>query len=283
VPGIKITADATCDLPYELLERYNIDVCSLYVQFKGKMLKDKIEITPKEIFDDVKNGGPIPTTSAPSIGDYTEFFSKIRENYDEIVHINISSAISASHQSAKLAAESMSGVYIVNSKSLSSGTGLLVLKAAEMVEKGLNGAEIAENLNAMADKVKASFVIDRLDFMKKGGRCSALAALGANMLKIKPSIVLINGMLKLGQKYRGSLTRALEAYVDDQLAGKADSLDLSCIFITHSLLDDPGLVDFVKNRIAMHANFQNVYRSDASSVISAHCGPNTLGILYMLR
>jgi len=280
---IRITADATCDLPKELLKSLHINTIPLYVEFKGQTFLDGVNITPEEIFKDVLAGGRIPGTSAPSIGDYHDFFTKQKEDCDEIVHLSISSRISASYQSARLAAESMEGVYVVDSFALSSGTGLLVLKAAQMAEESKSAEEIANITTALRKNVRTSFLLDRLDFLYKGGRCSALQALGANLLRLKPCIEMPDGALALGAKFRGTLAKSLESYVESKLRGDAGHIDKTRIMITHSLLDDPSYIGLVESKIKEFADFDEVVISDASSVISAHCGPNTLGILYMVK
>lgn len=279
-----ITADSTCDLGKDYLNLKNIPVIPLYVTMEGNNYSDGVDITAEDIFKHVDDGGDLPGTSAASIGDYTEVFTRLREQGDEVVHVSISSELSAAYKSACIAAEAVGGVHVVDSYSLSTGIGLVIRKGVQMAEEGkFSAEEIAETLRGLTGKVKASFVLDRLDYLRKGGRCTALQALGANLLKLKPALFMRDGRLQLGQKYRGSFARALENYIDTELSADRDNLDTSCIFITHSRLDDDTIVDMVREKIAEYAQFDEVVETAASCVISSHCGPNTLGILYMLK
>lgn len=276
---IKISADSTCDLSPELIEKYNIGITPLYIEKGGQNCRDGIDITPQEIFDYVRSGKGVCRTAAVNVGDYTAFFKKCRENYDAVIHFNISSDFSSCYQNACTAAAEFENVYVVDSRNLSTGIALLVLDAAERAEKGGAPQEIAALMRETAEKVEASFVIDTLFYLQKGGRCSTLAALGANLLKLKPCIEVKDGKMGVGKKYRGPFARCLEQYVKDRLSG-AEDIDPHRIFITHSGVD-PQLVEIVRKAIGQCQNFEEVLETRAGCTISSHCGDGCLGILYL--
>ena len=195
---IKISADSTCDLSPELIETYNIGITPLYIEKGGQNCRDGMDITPQEIFDYVRSGKGVCRTAAVNVDDYTAFFKKCRENYDAVIHFNISSDFSSCYQNACTAAAEFENVYVVDSRNLSTGIALLVLDAAERAEKGEDPKEIAALMRETAKKVEASFVIDTLFYLQKGGRCSTLAALGANLLKLKPCIEVKDGKMGVG-------------------------------------------------------------------------------------
>lgn len=279
--NIKITADSTCDLSTELCSKYNISILPLYIVKDGISYKDMKEIEPADIFEHVKAGGAITSTSAINTEDYIGYFSPLSKEYDAVIHINISSDFSSCCQNAKIAAEEFDNVYVVDSRNLSTGSGLIVLRAAEMAQEGLPAAEIAEKLQALTEKVEASFVIDKLDYLRKGGRCSALAALGANLLSLRPCIEVKNGKMSVGKKYRGLFASCIEKYVSERLSGR-DDIDKKRIFITHTPCDKQ-IVDNVKKYIKQNCNFEEVLETMAGCTVSSHCGPNTLGVLFMRK
>lgn len=276
---IKISADSTCDLSPELIETYNIGITPLYIEKGGQNCRDGMDITPQEIFDYVRSGKGVCRTAAVNVGDYTAFFKKCRENYDAVIHFNISSDFSSCYQNACTAAAEFENVYVVDSRNLSTGIALLVLDAAERAEKGEDPKEIAALMRETAKKVEASFVIDTLFYLQKGGRCSTLAALGANLLKLKPCIEVKDGKMGVGKKYRGPFARCLEQYVKDRLAG-AEDIDPHRIFITHSGVD-PQLVETVRKAVGQCQNFEEVLETRAGCTVSSHCGDGCLGILYL--
>ena len=278
---VKIIADSTCDLSPELIERYHIDIAPLYVNLGDKLYRDDADFTEEQIFDYVRQTGVLPSTIGISVGDWTEYFKKARENGDDVVCITISSAMSCTYESAVIAAGEVGHVWPVDSRNLSTGVGHVVVNAAILAEQGVPAPEIAERLNALTPKERASFILDNLDYMKKGGRCSSVAVLGANLLKIKPTIVVENGEMKVGQKFRGTLAKVLEDYVDAQLEGRSD-IRADRIFITHTRIA-PELVEVVRRRIGKHMHFDEILETDAGGTITSHCGPNTLGILYVVK
>lgn len=275
---IKITCDSTADLSEELLNQYNIDTIPMYINLDGKSYKDGVEIYPEDIYDYVNKTGNLPKTAAVSIKDYLDFFGRFHKDYDAVIHINLGDQFSSSHQNAKIAAGEFHNVYAFNSENLSTGTGHLVLEAAKMAEKGFSAREIIEELQSLVKKIESSFVIDTLDYLHKGGRCSSLAALGASLLNIKPNIEVLNGKMEVGKKYRGKIEKAINKYVADRLEGRTDIVT-DRIFITHSGVSDE-IIENVRVTIQNYQSFDEIVVTRASCTISCHCGPNTLGILF---
>jgi len=277
---IKITSDSTCDLTRELLNRFNISVVPLYVVKDGVAYKDSVEITTDEIFAHVAAGGSLCSTAAVSEADYCAFFRRELEGYDGLVHVTISSEMSVCYQNACNAAKKFENVHVVDSRNLSSAQGLLVMEGAEMAQKGeMTAAEIAEAMRALTPKIDASFCVDRLDYLRKGGRCSAVAALGANLLSIKPCIEVHDGKMLVAKKYRGHYDKVLTTYVHERLFDN-DTLRLKRIMVTHTPVED-GIVDLVKNEIRACQPFEEILETEALGTVACHCGPHTLGILYI--
>lgn len=276
--NIKITADSTCDLSLEIIERYNIDILPLYVVEDEKSLRDGIDVSPEDIFDFVEKTGGSVSTSAVNTNDYINYFTKIKKNYDAIIHINISSEFSSCYQNALIAAETVGNVYPVDSRNLSTGSGHIVVEAAEMAESGASPEEIVSAMKELTKKVEASFFIEKLDYLRRGGRCSALTALGANLLSLHPCIEVKDGKMGVGKKYRGNMEKVAEQYVKDRLEGRTD-IQTDRIFVTHSP-SDRELVEFVKAEIPKYMKFDEIIETDAGCTVSSHCGPNTIGILF---
>lgn len=276
--NIKITADSTCDLSLEIIERYNIDILPLYVVENEKSLRDGIDVSPEDIFDFVEKTGGSVSTSAVNTNDYINYFTKIKKNYDAIIHINISSEFSSCYQNALIAAETVGNVYPVDSRNLSTGSGHIVVEAAEMAESGASPEEIVSAMKELTKKVEASFFIEKLDYLRRGGRCSALTALGANLLSLHPCIEVKDGKMGVGKKYRGNMEKVAEQYVRDRLEGRTD-IQTDRIFVTHSP-SDRELVEFVKAEIPKYMKFDEIIETDAGCTVSSHCGPNTIGILF---
>ena len=276
---VKITATSTCDLPPELLERYRIDLVPLYISFGGNTYRDGVETGPDDIFRHVDGGGALPTTAAVNIADYQALFAQLSPQYDAVLHITIGAEFSACYQDACVAAEDFPNVYVVDSRNLTTGQGLLVLEAAEAAERGEPVQDILARLDALIDKVDTTFVVDKLDYLAKGGRCSSVVALGANLLKLKPCIVLSDGKMTVGKKYRGAFDKVLPTYVRDQLDGKEVRKERA--FITYTRCDPaaPAAVE----QVVREYGFQEVYHVTAGSTISCHCGPNTLGVLFIRK
>ena len=279
--NIKILSDSTCDLPQEVLEKYNITMIPLSVIKDGKSFTDGVDITPADIFNHVANGGSLCSTAAINIGEYTDYFSKYANDYDCIIHINISAEFSSCYQNACLAADEFDNVRVIDSRNLSTGQGLVVLKACELAKECDDLDEIAEKLRAFTEKVEASFLLDRLDYMVKGGRCSAAAALGANLLNLKPCIEVKNGKMGVVKKYRGNYAKCLASYVKDRLANR-DDIDKGTLFVTRTPVTDECF-NAVKDAVAAYNDFETTYWNEAGCTVSCHCGPGTLGVLFVRK
>lgn len=278
---VKIISDSTCDLSPELLERYDIAITPLCVIKDGKEFHDGVDITPADIFAHVDGGGELCSTAAVSQFEYTQMFARYAKEYDEVVQINIGSNFSCCYQNACLAAQEFDNVFVVDSENLSTGQGLLVVSAAKLAQQGVSGIEIAERVRALAPKVEASFLIERLDYMRKGGRCSAVAALGANLLKLKPCIEVREGKMSVCKKYRGSFEKCIRQYVKERLDGRTDIAgDLA--FITHPACQK-NVVDAAMEEAARYGAFDEVIETRAGCTVSCHCGPDTLGILFVRK
>lgn len=280
-----LSADSACDIGPILQERFDVRLFQFHIIIGDKTYRDGIDIQPEDIYRIWREQGILPKTAAITPAEYIKHFSDwVRQGY-EVVHLNLGTGLTSTHQNATIAAHELGNVYPIDAASLSSGFGLLVVKAGELIEQGLSGFEVKEAIDEMHEKTHASFVLDTLEFMKAGGRCSAVTAFGANLLKLKPGIRVDNqkgGSMGVGKKYRGAMEKVLVEYVRDELADKKDSLDLSRVFITHSGSPDSD-VELVKAEISKYANFEELYVTRASCSISAHCGPRTLGVLYMTK
>lgn len=279
--NIKIISDSTCDLPQEVLEKYNITMMPLIVVKGGAQFTDGVNITPDEIFSHVAAGGDLCSTAAINMGEYAELFEKYASEYDGVIHINISSEFSSCYQNACLAAEDFDNVRVIDSRNLSTGQGLVVLKACELAATCNDLDEIAQKLVAFTDKVEASFLLDRLDYMVKGGRCSAAAALGANLLNLKPCIEVKNGKMSVVKKYRGNYAKCLANYVKDRLCGR-DDIEKGTLFVTRTPVTDECL-NAVKEAVAAYNDFETTYWNQAGCTVSCHCGPGTLGVLFVRK
>lgn len=279
--NIKITADSTCDLSQELVKQFDIEIVPLSIIKGGIPYKDGLEISPEDIFAYVESGQGVCTSAAVNTEDYIACFQRFSSQYDAVIHINISAEFSSCFANAKLAAAEFPNVYAVDSRNLSTGSGHIVLQAACMAQAGLEPRKIVDALNVLTGKVEASFVLDKLDYLQKGGRCSSLTKLGANLLRLKPCIEVVNGEMHVGKKYRGSFDRSLKQYVYDRLQGRNDIV-YDRIFITHTGCD-PALVNDVRKIVQEVASFSEITETRAGCTISSHCGPNTLGVLFIRK
>ena len=279
--NIKITSDSTCDLTPALLEEYQITLTPLSVIKDGQAFLDGVDITPADIYRHVDNGGALCSTSAVNVDDYRSVFKELSAQYDEVIHITIGSLFSACYQNASIAAAAYPNVHVVDSMNLSTGQAHLVIEAAQLAREGLSAMEICSQLNAMRSRVYASFIMDRLDYMQKGGRCSSVMALGGKLLKIKPCIAVVDGTMKMVDKYRGSFDKCVEKYVKDLLKDRKD-LRLDRIFITHSPVPD-GAVEIARETILKYAPYENIYETDTNCTVACHCGPGTLGVLFITK
>lgn len=278
---VKIISDSTCDLSPELIQQYDIGIVPLIVMKDGAEFLDGITITPADIFAHVASGGSLCSTAARGVAVYQEEFSKYAKDYDGVLHVNIGSDFSSSYQNACIAADDFENVRVIDSKNLSTGHGLVVLKAWELAQTAKDMDELKEQLDAFVPRVEASFVLDRLEYMVKGGRCSGAAALGANLLSLKPCIEVKDGKMVVVKKYRGHIEKCMAAYVKDRLADRQD-LDSDRVFITHTDVSRESL-EAVQNGVAQYGNFKTVYKTVAGCTVSCHCGPGTMGILFVRK
>lgn len=277
--AIRITSDSTCDLGHLVTER-NIGIQPLQVNLGSQSYFDGVNIQPADIFAFVSETKQLPKTAAPSIADYEEFFSAQLKEYDEVIHFNISAKSSGSHNMAKQAAEGFGGrVRVIDSMALSSGQGLLVMKACDMRDEGKSAAEIEEAILEIRTRVNTSFVPDSLDYLHKGGRVSGTVKLAAAAFKIHPLIMMEEGQLVPGKKYKGKMSVLIKQYVED-LKERYPSYDKTRCFITHSSAE-PELVEAAKAKVAELFDFEEVIETVAGSIITSHCGKGTLGVLFV--
>ncbi len=279
---VKIISDSTGDLSPALIEKYDVAIVPLYVLMGDKTLKDGLQVKPDDIYSYVDRTGKLPTTSAPNLADFIDEFKKWRDQGYEIVHFNISSDFSSAYPNACKAAEEVGGVHVVDTRNLSTGSGLLVLHGAEMASAGASAKEIAAECRSMVDRVEASFVVDSIDYLHKGGRCSSVAALGANLLKLKPCIEVRDGKMVSAKKYRGNIDRVIINYVTDKLKGR-DDIDKHRIFITHTRCN-PAVCQQVRGKInELAPGFEDIQETIAGCTVTSHCGPGTLGVLFIRK
>lgn len=276
---VKITSDSTCDLPAELISRYDIGIAPLLIIMDEKPYRDGLDITASDVFSYVESGAGMTRTSALNVSDYHELFTEWRKECDALIHLNISNHFSSCFQTAKLAAEELENVYVVDSMNLSTGSGQVVLDAAIMAQNGMPPEKIVEELERLTPRVEASFVIGTIKYLYLGGRCSGLAALGANLLKLNPCIEVVNGKMNVGKKYRGSFDKVVLQYVTDRLSGR-DDIDSKRLFITFPPGVSPDIVGSVEEKAKSLFSFDEVIVCEAGCVISNHCGPTCIGILF---
>lgn len=278
---VLIVSDSTSDLSAELIERYGIKILPLGVNLGEKLYSDGVDITPDEIYEYYEMTGDLPKTSAVNMADFSDFFEEYTKEGYSIVCFTISSSMSSTFNNARMAAEDFEDVYVIDSENLSTGSGLLVVAACEMAKAGMEASEIAEKVKNMRDKVSASFVIDDLEFLRKGGRCSALAAFGANLLKLKPCISVSGGKMGVSKKYRGNFPQVLKTYVAEQI-GDGSAIELDRVFVTHAGCDE-AIVNACVEQVKSLAPFGEVFITRAGCTVSSHCGRNTLGVLFIKK
>lgn len=280
--NIKILSDSTCDLPQSLIEQYSITLFPLTVVKDGKNYQDNVTITPADIFAHVAAGGDLCSTAAGNTAEYQDLFAQYADKYDGVVHVNIGSGFSSSYQNACIAAMEFDNVIVIDSQNLSTGQGHIVVKAAQLAQSCSSLSELKEKIDAYVPKVEASFVLDQLKYMVKGGRCSSAAALGANLLNLKPCIEVRDGKMSVVKKYRGTYSKCLANYVKDRLANRED-VDTGLLFLTYTPVAEADL-SAVKSAIAEHGSyFENVAEGQAGCTVSCHCGPGTLGVLFVRK
>ncbi|MGI6039891.1 MAG: DegV family protein [Clostridiales bacterium] len=278
---IILCADSTCDLGDELGARYNVHFFPYNVILDDKTYTDGVDIQPEDIYRTYREKGLLPKTAAVNISNYIDFFKEWTDQGYDIIHVNLASSLSSSHQNCLAAARELGNVYPIDSRNLSTGSALLVIEAAERIAKGMPAEHIAEELNELRDHVHASFILDTLEFLRAGGRCSALASMGSNLLRLKVSIEVDNstGKMGVGKIYRGNLQKQRLQYTKDQL-GRYPNIKKDRVFITHSGVSEESIApvyDYIKGLNL----FDEIFVTQASCTISAHCGPETLGVLFM--
>lgn len=277
-----ISADSTCDLGKELTSKYNVNIFPLIVMLGDDEHLDGEDVTPDDIYQHVAKTKKLPKTAARNVQDYKDFFEKeLKENNgDSIVHFTISSEESMSYQNALNASKELKNVYVINSQVLSTGIGILALKACDLRDQGKSAEEIFKQLEKLGEKIQVSFVIDELDYLHKGGRCSLLTLLGARALHIHPYIKMKNGSLGVFKKYRGNMKICFTKYVEQLVETYKGKVDNDRCFITHSGCTDE-LVEYVKDLVAKNFDFKEILVTIAGSTISSHCGKGTLGVLFI--
>ena len=275
---IAITCDSVCDLSQELIKQNNISILPISIILGDETYSDGVNINSQKIFDYVAKNKQLPKTSAINEFQYAEFFKEHLDGVDALIHFTISSDMSSCFNNAKKAASTLKNVYVIDSRNLSTGVGLQVLYACMLRDKGEKPENIVKKVEARKQFVQASFVVERLDYLYKGGRCSALQLLGANLLKIRPSIIVKDGKMDVHKKYRGKMKDVVKDYIKDTL-NEFNTYDKSICFITYSSATE-DMVEAAKSTLKEFANFENVYITTAGATVTSHCGENTLGILY---
>lgn len=279
---VKIISDSTCDLSPELLTRYDIDILPLHILLGDEEFEDGKNITPEQIFQWADANKTTPKTSAPSLAETIELFRPYVEEKREIVCFSISSSMSTSGNVMRLAAEELEAtelVTVIDSANLSTGIGLLVIEAAILAGEGKKASEIAAVMEDLKPKVRASFVVDTLTYLYRGGRCNAVAAMAGSVLKLHPKIVVENGAMDASKKYRGRLASVILSYVKDMEVDLKNAKP-DRVFITHSGCDSE-VVASVRSYLENLGIFQEILETRAGGVISSHCGPGTLGVLFI--
>ncbi len=278
---IKVFCDSTADLSCDLYEKYDIGVISLHVTIADNEYTDTVDIDGAKLTELSKQYNVLPKTSAVSISDYISAFKPYIDDGYKVIHISLSSKLSSCYQNCVLASQELDGLYPVDSYNLSTGSGHLAIAAVEMAREGKSAEEIVEELNEMKKRLDVSFVINKLDNLHKGGRCSAIAALGANLLNLKPCIEVKEGAMGVGKKFRGNLTKVIPQYVASRLEGR-DDIQLNRIFVTHSPMDEE-LIQLAVKEVKRLQPFAEVLVTDAGATICTHCGAGTLGVLFFKK
>ncbi len=281
MPKIKITCDSTCDLTPELYEKYDVEVIRYGIYLGDELRTDGVDVQVSDLYEYADRTGTLPKTVAISPDEYMEVFRKYTDQGMSVIHINLSSEMSSAYQNSMIAAREVGNVYPVDSRNLSSGAGHLVLLARELADQGLEATEIVARLEEARERLDVSFVLTTLEYLKMGGRCSSVAAFGANLLKLHPEIRVTNGKMGVGRKYRGAMKKYVEAYVRGALEGRTD-IDLRRIFVTHSPMDDE-VVQFAVRLVKELHPFEEVIETSAGCTVSTHCGPGTIGVLFFTK
>ncbi len=276
-----ITADSTCDISEKLKEQLQIAVLPLTVMEGDQAFKDGVDITPARIYDDYRQKGQLPKTAAISPQEFTDFFTPLVEKGCEVVHLDISSKLSGSYQNACISAMELEGIYPIDTTHLSSGMALMLLEACRLRDEGRSAWEISEYLNAYREKVRTSFVVDTLEFIRKGGRCSGVTALGANLLHIKPCLEMHDGELKVGKKYRGAMRKVYAQYIRDKLT--TDDVDPRAAILVNSGEIPEEVLEELAALAKELVPFETFLTAQAGCTVCSHCGPGTVGMFYAVK
>ena len=278
---IKFTSDSTCDLSPEQIAKYDITIIPLAVAMGGKDHQDGVDITPADIYAHVSGGGDLPQTAAINAAQYQECWETYAKDYDAIIHINIGSGFSACYQNACLAAEEFDNVRCIDSMNLTTGQGLLVLKACQLAKEMDDLDAICDALREYTSKIETSFLVDKLDYLVKGGRCSSAAALGANLLNLKPCIEVKDGKMTVVKKYRGNFAKSLGSYIKERIADRED-LELDMAFLPQTVVSEEAR-QAVEEALSTYSKFNQILPTLAGCTVSCHCGPGTLGIIFLKK
>lgn len=273
---IAISAESTCDLNKEFLTKYDVKVIPFEIVLGDKTFKDG-DISIFELFENAQKTGVLPKTNAINQFEYVEYFTELKKDYDAVIHICLSGGITSTVNNAYAAQKEVEGVYVVDSKSLSCGIGLLAIYARELADSGLSPEEIYQKVSDKVKSVSTSFVVERLDYLYKGGRCSGFQLLGANLLKIRPRISMVDGKMVSDKKYRGDMVSVGAKYTKDLLLENANP-DLDKVFIAHTSKNQ-AILDSIKE-VLLERGFKNIYFALAGTTIASHCGENTIGVIF---
>lgn len=278
---IKVLSDSTSDMNKQLFDHYNISFIPLIVTLGDKSYLDSIDLFPEGIYSFVEETGKLPKTAARSTEAYKEFFNGFfNEGYDALIYVGISTELSSSVQSARLAAEELDNVYCIDSQSLSTGIALIAIYCSELAAQGLEAEEIVRLANARVDRVQASFIVDNMEFLHKGGRCSSIALIAGKVLRIKPTLILKDGKITVGKKYLGNMLGSAQKYANDIL-DLYSTPDMSHIFITHTEKTDQAVIDTITGIVKERCPSANIHITIAGATITSHCGKGTIGVLYI--
>jgi DegV family protein with EDD domain len=279
---IKLISDSTCDLSKDLLDKHQIDIVPLFVNFKEDSYLDGVTLTVPEMYKKVDELGFLPKTAAASPGSFVEVFEKYVEEGYEIIYFGIGAGFSGTLQSANSAKQIVGSnqIHLIDSANLSSGSGLLMLKAAKFIQEGDDCLTIIDKINTLIPKVRTQFVINTMDYLYKGGRCSGMAAIAGTILKIKPIIKVVNGAMTVGKKPRGRIEVGIDVLIEE-LMNQISSVDEDYLMITHSMADESAR--YIKNKLNGNLPIKNIYETNAGCVISSHCGQGCIGILYIMK
>ncbi len=276
--NVIITTDSVCDMPKELLERYQVRMIPLTISEGDHSYKDGVDFTPDDIYELYDSQHLLPKTSAISPQEFIDFFTPLTQDGSEVVHIDISSACSATYQNACMAASELDGVFPVDSLHLTLGQGLLVIEACRLRDEGYSAQEIVERLLIYREKIATSFVVDTLEFLWKGGRCSGLTAFGANLLQVRPCLELREGEIKVARKYRGTMQKVYTQYIRDYLS--RENIDTRMGFLVHSGRISQETLDQLRQLILELVPFSEVPIVRAGCTVTSHCGPGTIGVIF---